>query len=149
MKRGTVMAKYEDQALTGILPRPGVSVTDARASGGGLRAVAFLDAVAPIGSTKPHALCHRAPFRPVTPPASPLQSIVESGSVAVVDRPPVTLGPPVRGGWWLASRALSNGSSHRRTLLAVDGRTQIAQRFAMDGTNVSVMKGTIRLEKSS
>ena len=48
---------------------------------------------------------------------------------------PVTLGPPVRGGWWLASHALSNGSSHRRTLLAVDRRAQIIDwtRIAPDG----------------
>jgi hypothetical protein len=134
---GTVIAKYDGQALTGILARPGVSVTDARVIGGGLRAVAFLDAVAPIGSTTPRALRHRVTFRPVTPPAGPLQSIVESSSVAVINKPPVTLDPPVRGGWWLASHALSNGSSHRRTLLAVDGRAQIAQRFAIDWTRIA------------
>jgi hypothetical protein len=88
-------------------------VTDTRVIGGGLRAVAFPDAVAPIGSPKPRALRHRATFRPVTPPAGPLQSIAERGSVAVVDRPPVTLGPTVRDGWWLVSHALSNGSSDR------------------------------------
>ena len=130
------IATYDGEALTGSLMRPGVSVPDMRVIGGGLRAVAFLDVVAPAASPALRALCHRVTFRPLTPPAGPQQSSVEGATVAVVDAPPVTLGPPVRGGGWLASHALSNASSHRRTLLAVDGRARIAQRFAIDWTRI-------------
>jgi murein DD-endopeptidase len=131
-----IVATYEGEALKGILARPGVTVPEVRVIGGGLRAVAFVDVVAPAASTVRGALRHRVTFRPVTPPAGPQQSIVEGAAVAVVTKPPVTVGPPVRGGGWLASHALSNASSHRRTLLAIDGRARIAQRFAIDWTRI-------------
>jgi len=131
-----IVATYEGNALQGILARPGVSAPDLRIIGGGLRAVAFLDVVAPATATLPRRLRHRLTFVPITPPAGPKQSIIEGGAVSVVKEPPVTLDPPVRGGGWVASHALSNGSSHRRTLLAIDGRARIAQRFAIDWTRI-------------
>jgi hypothetical protein len=130
------VATYEGDALSGILARPGVSVPDLRLIGPGLRAVAFLDVVTPAASPAPQKLHHRITFRPLAPPAGPQQSIVEGAPVAVVKETPVILGPPVRGGGWLASHALSNASSHRRTLLAIDGRARIAQRFAIDWTRI-------------
>lgn len=132
-----IVATHEGDSLTGILARPGApGVPDIRVIAGGLRAVAFLDVVAPVASTVPRALRHRVTFRPVTPPTGPLQSIVEAAAVDVVNESPSVLGPPVRGGGWLASHALSNASSHRRTLLAIDGRARIAQRFAIDWTRI-------------
>jgi hypothetical protein len=43
-----------------------------------------------------------------------------------------TLGPPVRGTNWQASSAPSNDSHHRLGMLVVDGRAQIARRYAID-----------------
>jgi len=49
----------------------------------------------------------------------------------------IALGAPLAGSGWLALHGLSNESSHRRTLLAIDGRARIAQRFAIDWTRVA------------
>src|SRR4029077_4037698 len=40
--------------------------------------------------------------------------------------------PPLRGGEWLAANGPSNSSGHRRALIPIGGRAQIAQRFAID-----------------
>jgi hypothetical protein len=43
-----------------------------------------------------------------------------------------TIGPPLRGRFWLAANGPSNGSAHRRAILPVAGRAHISQRFAID-----------------
>lgn len=62
--------------------------------------------------------------------------MVAGADVAVEEKPPVTLGPPLRGANWLAVNGPSNRSRHRRALLAVGGRATIAQRFATDWVQV-------------
>ena len=51
---------------------------------------------------------------------------------AVVGREIATIAAPLRGDNWLAGNGPSNSSGHRRALIPVDGRAQIAQRFAID-----------------
>jgi murein DD-endopeptidase MepM/ murein hydrolase activator NlpD len=52
---------------------------------------------------------------------------------AVVGREIATIAAPLRGDNWLAGNGpANNGSGHRRALIPVDGRAQIAQRFAID-----------------
>jgi murein DD-endopeptidase MepM/ murein hydrolase activator NlpD len=41
---------------------------------------------------------------------------------------------PVRGGPWVAVRGPSNASGHRVSLVTLDGRTRVPQRFAVDWT---------------
>jgi hypothetical protein len=43
-----------------------------------------------------------------------------------------TIEPPLRGDDWAAVNGPSNVSAHRRALLTLDGRAQIAQRYAID-----------------
>ncbi len=43
-----------------------------------------------------------------------------------------TIGPPLRGRFWMAGNGPSNGSSHRRALIPIAGHARIAQRFAID-----------------
>jgi len=134
---GTLLATHAGDSLTELLARPGTpNQPDRRVLGGGLRAVAFLDVIAPVASAPARTLRHRVTFRPVTPPNGPLQSIVEGAVIPVVNDSTIVLGPPLRGSGWLASHGLSNASSHRRTLLAIDGRARIAQRFAIDWTRI-------------
>lgn len=133
----TVLGTYVGDSLAGVLSRPGTAGLPPKdLIAGGLRAVAFLDVVAPVASALPRVLRHRVTFRPITPPNALLQSVVEGAVVAVVNDSPAMLGPPVRGRGWLASHGLSNASSHRRTLLAIDGSARIAQRFAIDWTQI-------------
>ena len=50
----------------------------------------------------------------------------------LVGREIATIAAPLRGDNWLAGNGPSNSSGHRRALIPVDGRAQIAQRFAID-----------------
>ncbi|MDP9226890.1 MAG: hypothetical protein M3P18_24215, partial [Actinomycetota bacterium] len=136
-RTSVVLSSYEGEELRGVLARPGSSaLADRRVIAGGLRAVAFLDLHRPSSSEVSPRLRHRVTFLPVTPPNGPLQSVVEGGRISVPRGIVAALGPPVEGAGWVASHALSNASSHRRTLLAIDGRARIAQRFAVDFTRV-------------
>ena len=68
------------------------------------------------------------------PAASPsviddLYAPVNHASVPIVDA-------PFRGGDWLAGDGPSNASDHRRTLVALNGKARIAQRFAIDWVKI-------------
>jgi biotin carboxyl carrier protein len=57
----------------------------------------------------------------------------ELESVAVpVTTESVAIGPPLRGGVWLAANGPANESGHRRALIPIAGVPSIAQRFAID-----------------
>ena len=136
--RGAVLTTYDGDALAPIVARPGTrDLADARAIGPGLSAVLFIDVIQPTASAAPAVLSHRLTFRPIRPAnTASAQSLVSGGRTEVARRAPVVLGPPLRGGGWLASHALSNESSHRRTLIALEGQARIAQRFAVDWTRI-------------
>jgi hypothetical protein len=126
---GASLATFEGDALQSMLTRPGSppDLAQPRRIGGGMLAVAFL--WLSIDGPAPKALRHRAAF---TLPAASFgaERVVESGPVPVGAPAPV-LGPPARGKGWVV-RWISNTSFHRRGLFPVDGRAQIAQRFAID-----------------
>jgi len=133
-----VLATYDGPPLADILGRPGTpGLPDRRAIGPGLRTVAFLDVTAPSASSAPSSLLHRLTFAPVKPDdASAVQTVLQGAPLVPDSRAPVVLGPPLRGGMWLASHGLSNTSSHRRTRITLDGRMRISQRFAIDWTRI-------------
>src|SRR5579859_217861 len=56
---------------------------------------------------------------------------VRCARVAVGRDVPV-IGAPLRGDSWVAANGPANTSGHRRALIPIDGRAQIAQRFAID-----------------
>jgi murein DD-endopeptidase len=57
---------------------------------------------------------------------------VPGGTTRVVQRAPVTVAPPLRGGPWVAIYGASFARGHRRVLLALDGQVHIPARFAID-----------------
>jgi len=123
---GAVLASYRDGDLSAILARPGApaDLTEKRIIGGGMRAILFFD-IAPAEA--PHALRHRLTFK-----REDTETALDTARVDVVRRAPITLAPPLTGDRWVAANALSNGSSHRRSIVVVNGRARIAQRFAID-----------------
>ncbi len=131
----TTVAAYEGDALSAILARPGTpDPGDRRKVAAGLGAVAFIDIV--LGQAPKSTLTHRLTFDPVTPANAAEQSEVTGGPVRLDPKTPVVLGPPLRGSGWLASHGLSPASSHRRTLLTLNGKAMIAQRYAIDWTRI-------------
>ncbi len=130
---GRVLARYAGQYLVDALSRPGApgNIADKRIIGPGLSAVVFFDVVNESRGSIPAVLFHRFVFEPIT--GRPESDTTLSGiRVAVRSQAPIELGPPLRGGGWVASHALSNTSEHRRSIVFVDGKPWLAQRFAID-----------------
>jgi murein DD-endopeptidase MepM/ murein hydrolase activator NlpD len=126
---GRTLASYDGDTLAAILARPGTppGLEKPRRIGGGMTAVAYLWIV--VDGPAPRSLRHRATL--TLPSArSGAARVVESGPFPIGPSA-VTIGPPARGRGWVA-RWISNESFHRRGLFPVDGRAQIAQRFAID-----------------
>jgi murein DD-endopeptidase MepM/ murein hydrolase activator NlpD len=59
----------------------------------------------------------------------------------------VLIGPPLRGGVWLAANGPANESGHRRALIPVNGTPSIAQRFAIDYVRVGTDNKTFTGEQ--
>lgn len=57
-------------------------------------------------------------------------------NISVNNQPPIVLGSPLKGANWVASGAPSATSYHRRTILPIDGKFYLAQRFAIDWEQV-------------
>lgn len=128
-----MLARYEGQGLIDGLGRPGApaDLPDKRVIGAGLSAVVFLDVIVSSRKEMPSLLSHRLVFEPVQG-LTEADTTIESVRVAVNPEPPIALAPPLRGSDWVASHAFSNTSEHRRSLVFVNGKPWIAQRFAID-----------------
>jgi murein DD-endopeptidase len=128
-----VLAQYDGQSLIDALSRPGApaDITDKRALAAGMSAVVFIDVATKARDLIPAILFHRITFDPVA--GLPLSDVNIPGvRVTVRSESPITLGPPLRGGGWVASHAFSNASEHRRSIVFVGGKPWLAQRFAID-----------------
>ena len=82
------------------------------------------------------ALLHRFSFVVADPSRSKGtpndESALDGIIVPVLQQSPVVLSPPFKDGVWLAGNGPSNSSVHRRSVIAIDGRAYISQRFAID-----------------
>lgn len=104
--------------------------------GGGQSAVVFL-MVSVDAAKVPKELRHRLSFKSVEKPTdgddkeTAKEQVIEDMRVAVQVNAPLVIGSPLRGRW-LAGNGLSNDTGHRRSIKAIGGHAQIAQRFAAD-----------------
>jgi len=60
------------------------------------------------------------------------ETALDGVMVPVLQQSPSVLSLPFEGGVWLAGNGPSNTSVHRRSVIAIDGRACISQRFAID-----------------
>ena len=129
------LASYKDEELVSRLARPGAQpdLADKRIIGGGMRAVVFLEIIFDRDADVPVTLGHRLFFKSEDPGG---EDKLEVARVMVRRNPPLIVSSPLRGDGWVALSALSNTNSHRRTLVVVDGKARIAQRFATDWTRI-------------
>ena len=142
---GTVLARFDGGDLDTVLFRPGLPPAPttrtpgvfpvqggARTIAGGMRAIAWIWVTIDPAATVPGSLRHR-----VTAEAPGAGGVKRTGSLdgvrTEVNRQATpTLAPPFGPGVWFAGNGPSNASIHRRTILAVNGRARIAQRYAID-----------------
>jgi hypothetical protein len=97
--------------------------------------VVWLDVAVPSRRRVPRSIRHEVTV--TVPPDLPVPSTITSrGGFARVDRrPPVVLGPPLRGPGWVAIGSCCDGP-HRRSIQPVNGRLDLGQRFAIDWNGV-------------
>jgi hypothetical protein len=126
----TPLASFAGQDLARIVqPRPDDQDAIQVPIAAGMRAVALLWLTLSDGQPAPHVLRHRLAFVD-----DKGQTVLVDGARVMVDTtPPVTLGPPLRPGLWLANEGPGNAHSHHwGSLVAVNGQLTIPQRYALD-----------------
>ncbi|SFK51132.1 M23 family metallopeptidase [Lysobacter sp. cf310] len=147
------LANYEGEALTQIVqPRPAddAATSDSVPVAAGMRAIAFLWLTLPADRPAPRVLRHRLEFVD----AKGAVERVDGARVAVDTKPPITLGPPLRAGLWLAGEGPGNSRSHHwGSLVAANGQVTIPQRYALDvfgldGNGRALRDGAMDLTKS-
>ncbi len=123
------LAQYEGADLVGNIVRPGaqqLTGTDKLSLGPGLSGVVYLWVTVATEAEVPAAIEHRISVK-----VADSDFIVQCARVAV-RRDVAVIGPPLRGGDWMAANGPSNTSAHRRALIPIGGRARISQRFAID-----------------
>ena len=104
----------------------------------GARVIVFMWIPLPLDATTPRLLRHRLWFTVVDstrrsgPDVLARESSVDGVEVPVLIRAIPQLTPPFATGDWLAGDGPTNDSDHRRSLVPLDGKVRIAQRFAID-----------------
>jgi hypothetical protein len=97
--------------------------------GAGKRVVIYVWLTLPAGGTVPHTLRHRMVFAT----AKHTTALLDGVSVPLTTEAPMVIGPPLRGGLWLAHEGPGNARSHHwGSLVAVNGQVTIPQRYALD-----------------
>ena len=107
----------------------------------GKRAVVFVWITLPAGSTVPRMLRHHIEFD-----TEKKTVVTLDGAALMVDsQQPMILGPPLRGGRWLAHEGPGNAHSHHwGSLVAVNGDLTIPQRYALDLVGVDAAGHAMR-----
>jgi hypothetical protein len=126
-----VLLTVADSALSRSLTRPGATIPAAERTriAGGMRAVVWL--WIPVErQLAPGSVTARVRLEQGTGDSTTTHE-VDGPSVPVgPERPPI--GPPLRGGPWLAGNGPAPETGHRRALIPIGGVPSIAQRFAID-----------------
>lgn len=99
------------------------------AIGGGQRTVLFVWLDLAQDAPTPKTLRHRIEFVD----AHGAHTWIDGAAVALSTTAPVSLGPPLAGGTWLAYEGPSNAQSHHwGSVVAANGEATIPQRYALD-----------------
>jgi biotin carboxyl carrier protein len=141
-----VLFTLADSALLQSIGRPGLTAPAAeraRIAGNG-RAVVFV--WMPVDtSAAPMSFRNRARVEIGTGDSVRVQEL--EGPVVAVTRTGPVIGPPLRGGPWLAGNGPNARSGHRRALIATGGAPSIAQRFAIDWVKLNDSSTTFHDDK--
>lgn len=129
---GTVIGESDGASLEALLGRPGLATgaTGRRAVAPGMRAIVYFN-VPVTAAMVPRTFHHRVEFDVMTGD-EPTHATVEGGAAHIDERPLPELGPPLRGGPWVAVHDPSWERGHRRVFYAIDGLARIPGRFAID-----------------
>jgi len=138
-----VVLTLSDSALMRAVARPGMAPaaqTERLKVNGGMRAVVFL--WVPLAGAAPKSIQHRLTIETGTGDSVRTQTL--DGAVVPVTAQAVAIGPPLRGGPWLAANGPADASGHRRSLIPIYGTPAIAQRFAIDWVKIDDSNKTFK-----
>ena len=125
-----VLTRFTGAQLTRLLARPADAAdTLGVPLAAGQRAVLFLWLAFPAGRPLPAALRHQLTFAA----AGGARPRVDGVRTPLNAAPPVVLGAPLRAGPWLVHEGPGNPRSHHwGSVVAVNGRVTVPQRYAID-----------------
>jgi murein DD-endopeptidase MepM/ murein hydrolase activator NlpD len=124
-----LLHSFADTELRDGLARVGARtrIPDPQTVAPGQRVVFYVWLPLPDGKSV-SAVRHRIAFR--TDDGS--ETVTDATEVQIAGPAPPQLGPPLRGGPWVAIYDPDLRNGHRRAIFAVDGRARIPARFAID-----------------
>jgi murein DD-endopeptidase MepM/ murein hydrolase activator NlpD len=140
--QGQELATLDGDALNHAVRRAGTnSETERTQISPGVDAVVYLTVPLHGSVAAPLHLSHRAAFVAAESTAS---STVDGAALTVQPATAPELGPPLRGGPWVAIYDASWERGHRRVLYAVNGSVHVPGRFAIDWIRVGPQGGFAR-----
>lgn len=124
---GRILATYTGDDLARLIEQIGPAPAVQSVVAPGRRAIVYFDVALqrPTG-----AIAHRITFEPSG--SGQISSTIDVAPVRLDTRPLARLGPPVRGGPWVAVYAPEMARGHRRVSYATRGRARVPGRFAID-----------------
>jgi hypothetical protein len=125
----TPLVSYDSERLEQWIRRsgPADSLPQKRSIGGGYRAIVMLN-VKVDKTALPRNLTHRLFFKD----ESGKEFSLESARLVIRHETVTVLNTPLRGDGWVAMNGLGTSSHHRLSYLAVNGKTVVPQRYAID-----------------
>jgi murein DD-endopeptidase MepM/ murein hydrolase activator NlpD len=133
---GSTLSRIDASALAANVYSPGnrkATGINKLNVGGGLMSVVYMWVTLDSSAKVPTALEHRIGVKVGKYPDA---ITVQCAHVAVGSDIAV-ISAPLRGDNWVAANGPANSSEHRRALIPIDGRAQIAQRFAIDWVRIN------------
>jgi Peptidase family M23 len=97
-----------------------------------MMAIVFLHVTFDEAGEVPDRLVHRLSLQAEAAPPDQQQITEEVGPTEVDRRNVVVVGPPLRGSNYLAADSCCDSTLHRQATLPINGRIQLAQRYAVD-----------------
>jgi hypothetical protein len=143
---GGLLRRIEDRDLAASFRAFGVTrpVWESSARADRLTLAAGMSGLLYMWVTAPEQRAFTSPLRHRIAVATGTGSVrtvtsIELMPAALASRPVLTIGPPVRGGPWLASNGPSKASGHRRLPITRHGRLTVFQRYAIDYLKLDAM----------
>ncbi|MBD0273664.1 MAG: M23 family metallopeptidase [Acetobacteraceae bacterium] len=138
---GKPLAVLDEAALGGRFSLGGRRGAETTTLGEAQFGVAFLHVRLEPGSPAPSGLAHEVEGSFEQPKADLSMRVAET---PVVARPPPVLGPPLRGGGYVAGDGCCDSVRHVRALLPLDGAFRLSQRFAIDWERIDAENRVVR-----
>ncbi len=137
---GHPLATFEGKTLDAVLGRPDHPADkDLTRLPPGVDAIAYLSLPFDPAAGAAPRLHHRITYTTDATMAS--VAAVEGGAFTVASGAPLELGPPLRGGPWVAIYNAQWERGHRRVLYATNGAVHVPGRFAIDWIRVGAQGG--------